>query len=292
MASAAQRMHLLLHLSLLLPLLLPLLLGSATGLALKFHRLLDQGRSGKKGLEPRRRLLLHRARNLPAPLPDDDAFFKECLFDPKIPLPVRKFLLALKSEKDALKSEKDVLKSEKDAAVAEKELVKEKLTAERNVAVANNKCEVMNLESSIRELMDSSSALNPRAVLEYVEIKYMPPEYAKLPRQVKWARFLDETVDGTALFKCLKKIPDWDSEKKIAVHLSNVYSLASQFAHCTSSSIEADPKVPIRISGPLLPQTLRAMHCIGKSFGLQFEDGAEAARGQADPQDAAGEVQG
>ena len=264
-------MHLLLY-PLLLLLLLLVLLGRAAGLVLRF------GRLGKKGPQSRLRVLLHRATNLPTSHTDDDAFFKECVFSEKLPLSVREFLLTLKSEKDA--------------AVAEKDLVKEKLTGERNAAVAEKdlveaikKYEVLQLEKSIEQLMDSTSALNPRAVLEYVEVKHMPPEYAKLPRQVKWARFLNETEIGTNLFKCLKKIPDWESEKKIATHLSNVYSLASQFAHCTSSSIEANPKVPIRISGPLLPQTLQAMHCIGKSFSLQFEDGAAAARGQADPQE-------
>jgi len=251
-------MHLLLYPLLLLLLLLLVLLGRAAGLMLRF------GRLGKKGPQS----------NLPASRTDDDAFFKECMFRKKLPLPVREFLLTLKSEKDAAVAERN-------AAVAEKNLVE-----------AIKKYEVLELEKSIEQLMDSTSALNPRAVLEYVEVKHMPPEYARLSRQVKWARFLNETDIGTNLFNCLKKFPDWESEKKIATHLSNVYSLASQFAHCTSFSIGANPKVPIRISGPLLPQTLQAMNCIGKSFNLQFEDGAAAARGQADPQDAAGEFQG
>jgi len=120
--------------------------------------------------------------------------------------------------------------------------------------------------------MVESSALNPRVVLEYIEAKHMPSEYAtqKLSRKEKWDKYLRDKKAGTDLFNCLKEIPDWDNPAKISTHLSNIYSLASQHAHCTSSSIAANPSEPIRMSGSLLPQTLRAMMCFGKTYNLEF----------------------
>ena len=118
--------------------------------------------------------------------------------------------------------------------------------------------------------MAYSAALNPGAVSDYIEVKPMPSDYATQPRQKKWSKYLSEDKEGIALFNCLKEIPDWDSPEKISNHLSNIYSLASQHAHCTSSSIAANPREPIRISGSLLPQTLRAMKCFGKKYNLDF----------------------
>ena len=180
------------------------------------------------------------------------------------------------AEKDVAVAAKDVAVAvaAKDVAVAVAVAEKDVAVAEKDAALAKQDFAILQLETAMEKLMDTTSALNPRAVLEFIEVKHMPHEYAekKLPRKDKWEKYLSTTDPGIALFHCLKRtIPDWDSTKKVATNFSNIYNLASQFAHCTSSSIAADPSKAIRLSGPLLPQTLLAMACISKSFDLKFK---------------------
>jgi hypothetical protein len=192
----------------------------------------------------------------------DDATVMGMIVNGTVPQPVREALLYLKDERDAAKLKAAMLKGERDAA---------KLKGERDVAVKS--VEIQTLQIAVKDAMMTTAALNPRAVLEYIETAHMPPEYheKRLPRKEKWERFLSETEVGKILLGCLKEIPDWDSPKKISQHLSNIYSLASQHAHSTSSIIAADPSKPILIMGNMLLQTLKAMVCIGQVFDLKFD---------------------
>jgi len=189
----------------------------------------------------------------------DDATVMEMIVNGTLPQLVREALLSLKEERDAA-----VLKGERDAAV---------LKEERDAATLKGERDVAKLQTVVKDAMMATAALNPRAVLEYIETAHMPPDYheKRLPRKEKWERFLSEKEIGKILLGCLKEIPDWDSPKKISQHLSNIYSLASQHAHSTSSIIAADPSKPILIMGNMLPQTLKAMVCIGQVFDLKFD---------------------
>ena len=249
--------------------------------------------SSATGLAPGRRRLVQRHLSKKGPM-DKEAFFVECVCDKKLPLPVRKLLLALKCEKDAAVVEKDLaavkltnekdlamvrLTREKNAMAAAKDLAVVRLTREKNavaaakdLAMIEKDFDMQQLELAINNLMFPTSVLNPRALLENVEDKFMPPEYTKLPRQEKWENFLhgtDRDEYAKAVCDCLKNIPDWDNEKKIAAHLSNIHTLASSpLPMCTGASILANRKQLFRISGPLFTQTLRAIHCIGRIYGF------------------------
>jgi len=203
----------------------------------------------------------------------DDATVMEMIVNGTVPQLVREALLSLKEERDAavLKGERDAakLKEERDAAKLNAAVLK----GERDVATLKGERDVAELQTVVKDAMMATAALNPRAVLEYIETAHMPPDYheKRLPRKEKWERFLSEKEIGKILLGCLKEIPDWDSPKKISQHLSNIYSLASQHAHSTSSIIAADPSKPILIMGNMLPQTLKAMVCIGQVFDLKFD---------------------
>ena len=60
-----------------------------------------------------------------------------------------------------------------------------------------------------------------------------------------------------------------EADKVVAVAVAN-HKLEILTSHCSSSSIAANPSEPIRIPGSLLPQTLRAMMCFGKTYNLEF----------------------
>lgn len=231
--------------------------------------------SSATGLAPGRRRLVQRHLSKKGPM-DKEAFFVECVCDEKLPLPVRKLLLALKCEKDAAVVEKDLaavkLTNEKDLAVVRLTREKNAVAAAKDLAMIEKDFDMQQLELAINNLMFPTSVLNPRALLENVEDKFMPPEYTKLPRQEKWENFLhgtDRDEYAKAVCDCLKMIPDWDNEKKIAAHLSNIHTLASSpLPMCTGASILANRKQLFRISGPLFTQTLRAIHCIGRIYGF------------------------
>jgi hypothetical protein len=127
--------------------------------------------------------------------------------------------------------------------------------------------------------MTRNAAMNPRAVIEYVEMYVMPkdaPYSNSKDRRKKWESFLlDDTTNGPAVMKCLKeKVPSWGSASKAAEQLSSIYSYTSESVHVTSYEIAENPKgVPIRITeGPsLLLQGGKAMLCIGETLGLAIE---------------------
>jgi len=191
----------------------------------------------------------------------DDAAISALLFNESLPQKVRETIFSLKLEAMSARSEAQ-------KAVSRSEV----LQAKGETLEAKAKLDIMTLQGAVQGLMDTTAALNPRTVLKFIEFNHMPPEYKSLSRTEKWENFLSKTKDGIGLFECLKQIPGWDSAKKIASNFANIYSLASQHAHSTSSTIAANPDKPIRITGPLLPQTLKAMQCIGKTFTLTFEE--------------------
>lgn len=148
--------------------------------------------SSATGLAPGRRRLVQRHLSKKGPM-DKEAFFVECVFDEKLPLPARKLLLALKCEKDAAVVEKDLavrkLTSEKDLAVVRLTREKNAMAAAKDLAMIEKDFDMQQLELAINNLMFPTSVLNPRALLENVEDKFMAPEYAKLPPPRKMGEF-------------------------------------------------------------------------------------------------------
>ena len=124
--------------------------------------------------------------------------------------------------------------------------------------------------------MTRNAAMNPRAVIEYVELYVMPkdaPYFKSKDRRKKWESFLkDNTTNGPAIMQCLKeKVPSWSGEFKAADQISSLYSYSSEGLHVTSHEIADNPGgFPICITeGPsLLLQGGKAMLCIGEVLGL------------------------
>ena len=127
--------------------------------------------------------------------------------------------------------------------------------------------------------MTRDATMNPRAVIEYVELYVMPkdaPYFKSKDRRKKWESFLkDNTTDGPAIMQCLKeKVPSWSGEFKAADQISSIYSYTSEGLHVTSHEIADNPGgFPICITeGPsLLLQGGKAMLCIGEVLGLVIE---------------------
>jgi phosphoribosylanthranilate isomerase len=127
--------------------------------------------------------------------------------------------------------------------------------------------------------MTRNAAMNPRAVIEYVEMYVMPkdaPYFNSKDRRKKWESFLkDNTTNGPAIMQCLKeKVPSWSGESKAADQISSIYSYTSEGVHVTSHEIADNPGgFPIHITeGPsLLLQGGKAMLCIGEVLGLVVE---------------------
>ena len=127
--------------------------------------------------------------------------------------------------------------------------------------------------------MTRDATMNPRSVIEYVELFVMPrgKHYFKTKdRREKWKSFLlDDETSGPAVMACLKeKVPSWGSASKAADQISIIYSYTSEGVHVTSYEIAENPNgIPIRITeGPsLLLQGGKAMLCIGKVLGLAIE---------------------
>jgi len=190
-------------------------------------------------------------------------------------------------------------------SVAKEALSAVELAATRNVSIAKEALSAVELARSASELaaahkisalkealfsqqkrkeetsrlleaaMTRDAAMNPRSVIEYVELFVMSQNssYFKFKdRRKKWEAFLlDETTNGPAFMQCLKKnVPSWSSPSKAADQLSSVYSYTSEGVHVTSHEIADDPKLEIRITeGPsLLLQGAKAMLCIGDTLGL------------------------
>jgi hypothetical protein len=131
----------------------------------------------------------------------------------------------------------------------------------------------------LESAMTRNAAMNPRAVIEYVEMYVMPkdaPYFKSKDRRKKWESFLkDNSTNGPAIMQCLmEKVPSWSGESKAADQISSIYSYTSEGVHVTSHEIADNPGgFPIRITeGPsLLLQGGKAMLCIGEVLGLVVE---------------------
>ena len=127
--------------------------------------------SSATGLAPGRRRLVQRHLSKKGPM-DKEAFFVECVFDEKLPLPVRKLLLALKCEKDAAVVEKDLavikLTNEKDLAVVRLTREKNAMAVAKDLAMIEKDFDMQQLELAINNLMFPTSVLNPCALFEFV----------------------------------------------------------------------------------------------------------------------------
>jgi len=131
------------------------------------------------------------------------------------------------------------------------------------------------LQRLLSEAITRNAAMNPRAVIEYVELFVMPSNAAYFKtkdRRLKWEAFLkDDSTSGPNIVHCLcKDVPKWNTAAKAAAQISSLYSYTSEGAHVTSHEIADDPSAPIRIDeGPsLLLQGGKAMLCIGKVLGI------------------------
>jgi hypothetical protein len=134
------------------------------------------------------------------------------------------------------------------------------------------------LQRLLSEAITRNAAMNPRAVIEYVELFIMTSNAAYFKtkdRRLKWETFLqDDSTNGPNIVHCLcKDVPKWNTAAKAAAQISNLYSYTSEGAHVTSHEIADDPSAPIRIDeGPsLLLQGGKAMLCIGKVLGIGIE---------------------
>ena len=189
---------------------------------------------------------------------------KSLILNDSIPIEARQALLNLTIEVSAaaqnLSAVKEALSS-----------VKEDLWNERGRGQETTRL----LEAA----MTRDATMNPRSVIEYVELFVMPqgaPYFKTKDRRKKWESFLlDDTTSGPAVMKCLKEqVPSWGSASKAADQLSSIYSYTSENVHVTSYEIAENPNgIPIRITeGPsLLLQGGKAMLCIGKVLGLAIE---------------------
>jgi hypothetical protein len=131
------------------------------------------------------------------------------------------------------------------------------------------------LQRLLREAITRNAAMNPRAVIEYVELFVMPRDATYIQtkdRRQKWEEFLkDDTTSGPSIVHCLRKdVPMWNTAAKAAAQISSLYSYTSEGAHVTSHEIAEDPSALVRIDeGPsLILQGGKAMLCIGKVLGI------------------------
>lgn len=194
-----------------------------------------------------------------------------------IPMEARRALLNMKNDITALKEAaaqnistfKEALGAVKLAAAQDISAVKEALSIEKRHG------------EDTKRLLDAAmmrdAVMNPRSVIEYVELFVMPKTaayYKTKDRREKWDNFLqDNTTNGPAIMECLKeKVPSWNTVIKAAYQISSIYSYVSEGAHVTSYEIEESPAdFPIQIAeGTLLLQGGQAMLCIGDVLGLKI----------------------
>jgi hypothetical protein len=150
--------------------------------------------------------------------------------------------------------------------------------AESQIALMKSQEQERELIRLLNEAVTRNAAMNPRAVIEYVELFVMPSdaEYIKTKdRRQKWEAFLkDENTRGPNIVRCLlDDVPTWSTAAKAAAQISNLYSYTSEGAHVTSHEIADNPLAPIRIDeGPsLLLQGGKAMLCIGRVLEIGIE---------------------
>ena len=193
---------------------------------------------------------------------------KSLILNDSIPIEARQALLDLTIEVSAVK----------EAAAQNLSAVKEALSSVKE-DLWNEQGRGQETTRLLEAAMTRDATMNPRSVIEYVELFVMPqgaPYVKTKDRRKKWESFLlDDTTSGPAVMKCLKEqVPSWGSASKAADQLSSIYSYTSENVHVTSYEIAENPNgIPIRITeGPsLLLQGGKAMLCIGKVLGLAIE---------------------
>ena len=215
---------------------------------------------------------------------------KSLILNDSIPIEARQALLDLTIEVSAVKEAAAQNLSDVKVAAAQnlsdvKEAAAQNLSAVKE-ALSSVKEDLWNEQGRGQETtrlleaaMTRDATMNPRSVIEYVELFVMPqgaPYFKTKDRRKKWESFLlDDTTSGPAVMKCLKEqVPSWGSASKAADQLSSIYSYTSENVHVTSYEIAENPNgIPIRITeGPsLLLQGGKAMLCIGKVLGLAIE---------------------
>ena len=182
------------------------------------------------------------------------------ILDASTPLPTRRLLLSMQTATTTIRGQW------------------QQSLAELQMTLMKTQEQERDLQRLLREAVTRNAAMNPRAVVEYVENFVMPSEAAyakKKDRREKWETFLkDETTNGPNILKCLREeVPTWNTATKAAAQISNLYSYTSEGAHVTSYEIADNPMAPVRIDeGPaLLLQGGKAMLCIGKVLGIGIE---------------------
>jgi hypothetical protein len=200
---------------------------------------------------------------------------KSLILNDSIPIEARQALLDLTIEVSAAAQN---LSDVKEAAAQNLSAVKEALSSVKE-DLWNEQGRGQETTRLLEAAMTRDATMNPRSVIEYVELFVMPqgaPYFKTKDRRKKWESFLlDDTTSGPAVMKCLKEqVPSWGSASKAADQLSSIYSYTSENVHVTSYEIAENPNgIPIRITeGPsLLLQGGKAMLCIGKVLGLAIE---------------------
>jgi hypothetical protein len=188
------------------------------------------------------------------------------ILDDSTPLTTRRMLLSMQISKT---------RAQWQQSLAESRGQWQQSLAESRIALIDAQEQERELQRLLSEAIARNAAMNPRAVIEYVELFVMPSNAAYFKtkdRRLKWEAFLkDDSTSGPNIVHCLcKDVPKWNTAAKAAAQISSLYSYTSEGAHVTSHEIADDPSAPIRIDeGPsLLLQGGKAMLCIGKVLGI------------------------
>ena len=192
------------------------------------------------------------------------------ILDASTPLPTRRLLLSMQTATTTIRGQWQQSLAESQQSLAESQ----QSLAELQMTLMKTQEQERDLQRLLREAVTRNAAMNPRAVIEYVELFVMPSDatYIKTKdRRQKWEAFLnDDNTSGPNIVHCLcKDMPTWNTAAKAAAQISSLYSYTSEGAH----EIADDPSAPIRIDeGPsLLLQGGKAMLCIGKVLGIGIE---------------------
>ena len=209
------------------------------------------------------------------------------ILDDSTPLTTRRMLLSMQISTTRAQWQQSLAESrgqwqqslaESQQSLAESRGQWQQSLAESRIALMKAQEQERELQRLLSEAITRNAAMNPRAVIEYVELFVMPSNAAYFKtkdRRLKWEAFLkDDSTSGPNIVHCLcKDVPKWNTAAKAAVQISSLYSYTSEGAHVTSHEIADDPSAPIRIDeGPsLLLQGGKAMLCIGKVLGIGIE---------------------
>ena len=187
---------------------------------------------------------------------------KVALADTFLPPKTRDLLISLAfAQKD----------NEKDKEVLEKD--KEVLEAQKKEGEAVYSKRIAELSASIKAYLSSEMSIDPRAVIEFVEVYVMSSTapYFKSPRKEKWEAFL-RSDDGHSLQeKFRREMPKHSTPPEISRLISNIYEVSSMGSHATAHGISVDRAKLINLHEDALPQTVLAMKCIGDVYGIRIE---------------------